>query len=33
MPKAGSTIIFKSLGQAIEDAVAAQLILHASLKK
>lgn len=33
MPKAGNTIIFKSLGQAVEDAVAAQLILHASLKK
>jgi ornithine cyclodeaminase/alanine dehydrogenase-like protein (mu-crystallin family) len=33
MPKAGSTIIFKSLGQAVEDAVAAQLVVHASLKK
>jgi|LauGreDrversion4_2_1035121.scaffolds.fasta_scaffold01555_9 ornithine cyclodeaminase len=33
MPAAGSTIIFKSLGQAVEDAVAAQLVVHASLKK
>ena len=33
MPKAGSAIIFKSLGQAVEDAVAAQLVVHASLKK
>ncbi len=33
MPKAGSTIIFKSLGQAVEDAVAAQLIFHASFRK
>jgi ornithine cyclodeaminase len=30
MPAEGSTIIFKSLGQAVEDAVAAQLVVNAT---
>ena len=30
MPAEGSTIIFKSLGQAVEDAVAAQLVVNAA---
>ncbi len=32
MPEPGSTIIFKSLGQAVEDAVAAQLVVNAANK-
>ena len=31
MPPAGATLIFKSLGQAVEDAVAARLVYDAHL--
>lgn len=30
-PPAGATVIFKSLGQAVEDALAARLVYHAAL--
>jgi len=32
-PRAGSTIVFKALGQAVEDAVAARLVFHAFSKQ
>jgi thiomorpholine-carboxylate dehydrogenase len=30
-PQAGTTIVFKSLGQAVEDTVAARLVYRAAL--
>jgi thiomorpholine-carboxylate dehydrogenase len=32
-PRAGATVIFKSLGQAVEDAVAARIVYDAALKQ